>query len=74
MVSVLASSMVDRGFELRAGQIKDYTTGICSNPAKHIELRRKRTKHLSSISTLFCHGNKSTKMCITSVIIKLSEI
>ena len=46
MVSVLASSMVDRGFELRAGQIKDYTTGICSNPAKHIELRRKRTKHL----------------------------
>ena len=32
MVSVLASSVVDRGFELRAGQIKDYKTGICINP------------------------------------------
>ena len=74
MVSVLASSMVDRVFESHSGQIKDYKTGICSNPAKHIELRRKRTKHLSSISTLFCHGNKSTKMYITSVIFKLSEI
>jgi hypothetical protein len=74
MVSVLASSVVDCVFESRSGQIKDYKTGICSNSAKHIALRRKRTKHLSSISTLFCQGNKSTKMYITSVIFKLSEI
>ena len=74
MVSVLASNVVDREFESRAGQIKDYTIGICSNSAKHIALRRKRTKYLSSISTLFCQGNKSTKMHITSFIFKLSEI
>jgi hypothetical protein len=74
MVSVLPSNVVDRGFDSRAGQIKDYKIGICSNSAKHIALRRKRTKHLSSISTLFCQGNTSTKMYITSVILKLSEI
>ena len=74
MVSVLTSNVVDRGFESRSGQIKDYTIGMCSNSAKHTELRRKRIKHLSSISTLFCQGNKSTKMYITSVILKLSEI
>ena len=56
MVSVLASNVVDRGFEFRSGQIKDYKFGMCSNSAKHIALRRKRTKHLSSISTLFCQG------------------
>ena len=74
MVSVLASNVVDRGFESRSGQIKDYKIGICSNSAKHITLRRKRTTHLSSISSLFCQGNKSTKMYIASVIFKLSEI
>jgi hypothetical protein len=74
MVSVLASSVVDRVFESRSGQIKDNKIGICGNSAKHIALRRKRTKHLSIISTLSCQGNKSTKMYITSVIFKLSEI
>jgi hypothetical protein len=74
MVSVLASSVVDCVFESQWGQIKDYTIGICSNSAKHIALRRKRTKHLSSIYTLFCQGNKSTKMYITSGIFKLPEI
>ena len=29
MVSVLAPSLVDRGFEPRSGQTKDYTIGIC---------------------------------------------
>ena len=43
MVGVLASNVVDRGFESRSGQIKSYTIGICSNSAKHIALRRKRT-------------------------------
>jgi hypothetical protein len=46
MVSVFASSVVDRVFESQSGQIKDYKIGICSNFAKHIALRRKRTKHL----------------------------
>jgi hypothetical protein len=39
MVSVLASSAVDRGLEPRSGQTKDYKTGICGFSAKHITLR-----------------------------------
>jgi hypothetical protein len=41
MVSVLASSAVDCGFELRSGQTKDYEIGICCFSAKHTALRRK---------------------------------
>ena len=41
MVSVLASSAVDRGFEPRSGQTKDYKIGICCFPARHATLRRK---------------------------------
>jgi hypothetical protein len=41
MVSVLASSAVDCGFEARSGQTKDYTIGICYFSAKHTVLRRK---------------------------------
>ena len=41
MVSVLALSVVDRGFELRSGQTKDYKIGICCFSAKHAALRRK---------------------------------
>ena len=41
MVSVLASSAVDRGFEPRSGQTKDYKICICCFSAKHAALRRK---------------------------------
>ena len=41
MVSVLASSAVDRGFEPRSGQAKDNKIGICCFSAKHAALRRK---------------------------------
>ena len=41
MVSVVASSAVDRGFEPRSGKTKDYKIGICSFSAKHAALRRK---------------------------------
>ena len=39
MVSVLASIAVDRGFEPRSGQTKDYTIYICCFSAKHAALR-----------------------------------
>ena len=42
MVSVLTSSAVDRGFEPRTGQTKDYKIGICCFSAKHTALRSKR--------------------------------
>ena len=41
MVSLLASSAVDRGFEPRSGQTKDYKIGICRFSTKHAALRRK---------------------------------
>ena len=42
IVSVLASSAVDREIEPRSGQTKDYEIGICCFSAKHTALRRKR--------------------------------
>ena len=41
MVSVLASSAVDREFEPRSWQTKDYKIGICCFSAKHAALSRK---------------------------------
>jgi hypothetical protein len=41
MVSVLASSVVDRGFEPRSYQTKHYNIGICCFYEKHAALRRK---------------------------------
>ena len=41
MVSVLASNAVDRGFEPRSGQTKDYEIVICCSFSKHTTLRRK---------------------------------
>ena len=41
MVSVLASSAVDRGFEPQSGQTKDFKIGICCFSAKHAALWRK---------------------------------
>jgi branched-subunit amino acid transport protein len=41
MVSVLAAIVVDRGFEPRSGQIKDYNIGICCYPTVHAALRSK---------------------------------
>ena len=47
MVSVLAFSAVDRGFEPRSGQAKDYKIGIYCYSAKHAALRRKSKEWLA---------------------------
>ena len=47
MVSVLASSVVDRGFEPRSGQTKDYKISICCFSAKHAALRGKSKNWLA---------------------------
>ena len=39
MVSMLASSAVDHGFEPQSDQTKDYKIGICCFSAKHAALR-----------------------------------
>jgi hypothetical protein len=41
MVSMLASSAVDLGFEPFSGQTKDYNIGNCCFSAKHAALRSK---------------------------------
>ena len=41
MANVPASSAVDRGFEHRSGQTKDYKVGICCFSANHAASRRK---------------------------------
>jgi hypothetical protein len=41
MVSVFTPSAVDRGFDPRSGQIKDYKIDMCCFSAKHVALRRK---------------------------------
>jgi hypothetical protein len=41
MISVLASSVVDRELEPRSGQTKDYKIGHCCLSAEHAALRRK---------------------------------
>jgi hypothetical protein len=41
IVSVLASSVADRGFEPWSNQTKDYKIGICCFSTKHAVLRRK---------------------------------
>ena len=41
MVSVLASSAVDRRFDPRSRQTKNYRIGMCCFSAKYVALRRK---------------------------------
>jgi hypothetical protein len=43
MVSVLVSSAVDRGLEVRSGQIKDYKIGICCFSTKYVYAALRRT-------------------------------
>ena len=50
MVSVLISSVVDRGFKLWSSQTKDYSIGICCFSAKHTALRRKKKRLVGSES------------------------
>jgi hypothetical protein len=47
MVKMLASSAVDRGFESRSGQTKDYKIGICCFSTKHAALKGKSKNWLA---------------------------
>ena len=63
LVSVLASSVVDSGFEPRSGQTKDNLIGMCCFSAKHAELKRKskdwlarNQNNVSEWSDMSIHG------------------
>ena len=49
MVSVLASSALDRGFEPRSSQTEDYKIVFCCFSAEQAALRRKSKDWLSRI-------------------------
>ena len=56
MVNVLTSSVVDRGFEPRSGQTKDYEIAICCFSSKHTALRRKNKDWLARIQDMCPSG------------------
>ena len=62
MVSLLASSAVGRGFELRSGQTKDKKVGMCCFSAKHAALRERGkdwlARHQNNVSEL---SDRSTR-------------
>jgi hypothetical protein len=90
MVSVLASSTINCGFEPRSGQTKDYTIVMCCFSAKHAALRRKSKDWLarnqnnvsewSDISTRclllphFAKGNVSYYHHLAPVVRRLSFV
>ena len=57
MVSVLASSVADYGFEPRSGQTKDYKIGICCFSTKHATLWRKNKDWLAQNKNNVSEGN-----------------
>jgi hypothetical protein len=63
MVSMLTSSVVDRGFEPRSGQTNEYKIGICCFSAKHAAFRRKsknwlagNQNNVSQLGDMSIHG------------------
>ena len=54
MVSVLASSAVDHGFEPESGQIKDYNIGICCFSAKYAALEERSNTGCLEIRIIHC--------------------
>ena len=69
MASVLASSAVDRGFEYRSDQTKEYTIVICCFSAKHAALTRKRKTGWLGISIMCPSGATclSTDCCFSEL-------
>ena len=59
MISVLASSAVDRGFEHRSDQTKYYKISICCFSAKHAELRRNQRLVARNQDNVFEWGDMS---------------
>ena len=56
MVNVFALGVVDRGFEHRSGQTKDYNIGTCCFSDKHATQRSKRKDGLLGIRIMYPSG------------------
>ena len=64
MVSMLASSAVDHGFELRSSQTKDYNIGICCFSAN----KPRSIKRGMSKDWLALNQDNSSKMSIRGLL------
>jgi hypothetical protein len=56
MVNVFAFGVVDRGFEHRSGQTKDYNIGTCCFSDKHATQRSKSKDGLLGIRIMYPSG------------------
>ena len=79
MISVLASSALDRGFDPRSVQTKDYKFGICCFSAKHAALRRKSKDWLArNEDKVYELGDMSIRglllQCASTIKIQLSVL
>ena len=66
MVSVVASSEVNREFKSRSAQTQDYEIGICCFSAKHAALRRKSKDWLARNLNVSEWSDMSTQDCCFS--------
>jgi hypothetical protein len=66
MVSVLASCVVDRGFEPRSDQNKDFIIGICCFSSMHVDLLQSRYRH-HLIELLTCSRNDIVAKLLTCI-------
>jgi hypothetical protein len=65
LITVLALSAVDRGFEPRLNQNTDYKIGFCCFSAKHAALRRKSKDWLAqNQNNVFEWSNMSTPVLL----------
>ena len=69
MVSVIAYNVVDRGFEHRSGQTKDYEIHICCFSAKHAALRSRCKVGLSRNQA---NGSEWGDMSIRTLLFQLA--
>jgi len=67
MVSVLASRAVDREFEPRSGQTKDYKIAICCFSARHTALKRKSKDWLAGNQDNVSEWSDMTVVSVTLI-------
>ena len=72
MVSVLASSAVDRWFEPRSDQAKDYKIGIYCFSAKHAALRRKSKDWLARNRDNVSEWGNMSKANLIIILLKMN--
>ena len=67
MVSMFASSEVDRGFEPRSGHIKDYKIGICCFSSEHPALMKKSKDWLARNQNNVSEWGGMTDCCFSEI-------